>query len=247
MRLLTYSRQLVGIDVLNRQIAIEAGEEICDDDYDRYIGNVHLNKRAAPPSCALSYLDDPEVPSNLDAIPDETGCNSKEGYKAWSRDSTLDAMKQGVKYSLSPVQGASRADAPPWQHASRGMYPHVYGNSDGLDFHEDCVNAGADYSDLLEFPIMADGSVLSVGRNSRIDVGTDRVVFKRKNNLNPATSTEENRWNWLSCGVMTHFTSEKVKVILDGLEKSVLPFDICTDANAWLTNFGLEVTQKKEV
>ncbi|CAG8425021.1 unnamed protein product [Penicillium salamii] len=140
-------------------------------------------------------------------------------------------MKQGVKYSVSYSEDASTTGAATWQQASKALYPHVYGNSDDIDFHEDCVNAEEGYSDLLKFPIL-DGSVLSCGRNSKRDVGTDRVIFKRKNDVLPSTSTKENRWDWVFCGVMSHFTSVKVKLpplTEGGLTRKVLPFKICKE------------------
>jgi hypothetical protein len=101
------------------------------------------------------------------------------------------------------------------------MNPHVYSNSDALAFSSKCHDAGSGFSDLLEFPIVK-GGVLAAGKNSKTDVGTDRVVFKVSN-----SHPLDNNWSWIYCGIMTHSSVTKVKVVIDGVEKMVLPFELC--------------------
>ena len=76
----------------------------------------------------------------------------------------------------------------------------------------------------MEFPILKDGTILSAGRGSRVDIGTDRVVFR----VQVATST------YLYCGVMTHYTEigKLIKVSnpdpnIPDYVKVVLPFKLC--------------------
>jgi hypothetical protein len=80
-----------------------------------------------------------------------------------------------------------------------------------------------DFSDMLGFPIMPDASVLGAGRNSRIDVGTERAVFKAKLD----SDTDQNDWQYIFCGVMTH-SSTVVDHLINNSLKKVLPFEICT-------------------
>lgn len=100
------------------------------------------------------------------------------------------------------------------------MYPHYYRNSDQLSFTDDCINAGSDFDDFVEFPIIKEG-VLAVGkRNSNTDVGTDRVVFRSK-------GQSASDFSWIYCGIMTHFSSVKVTATINGREVQVLPFQLC--------------------
>lgn len=85
-------------------------------------------KRGAPPSCDPQLQLEPADPNNLDSIRDYTGCNSRRGSHSWSAENVLDAFKQGIEYSISPGNGASRAGVPKWQYATKAAYPHVYSN-----------------------------------------------------------------------------------------------------------------------
>jgi hypothetical protein len=144
------------------------------------------------------------------------------GLNSWTADEILEAAKQGIKYYLLPMTGPLKPGAPPWQYATKGMYPHVYSNSDDISFTSECNNAGSAFSDLIEFPIIK-GGALAAGKNSRTDVGTDRVVFK----LNDGHELDPDFSGWLFCGVMTHSSVTKVKALIDGVEKNVLPFTLC--------------------
>ncbi|KAI3262809.1 hypothetical protein CBS147309_7072 [Penicillium roqueforti] len=203
------------VELINREIRIEAGEDICDSTAEGGGSSSHPSrKRAAPPSCAPFYQGDPGQASNAADIPQWTGCDTHLGFEYASTDSIKAAMTQGIKYLLSPVQGPQRPGQGPWQIATRAMYPHAYGNSDDISFTSDCENAVAGYTDLIEFPIMPDGSVLEAGKNAGRggvpNVGVQRVVFKAKAERDPFAAD----WNYIFCGVMSHFTTEKVKVVI---------------------------------
>jgi hypothetical protein len=102
----------------------------------------------------------------------------------WSHSDILSALKQAVKYAKSPPTGPPKSGTPStitWQTATVGQYPHIYGNSDGLSFTDECMNAGDTFFPFMEFPIV-NGGPISVGRNSKINVGTDRVVFRMLEN-----------------------------------------------------------------
>ncbi|GAI32915.1 unnamed protein product, partial [marine sediment metagenome] len=58
---------------------------------------------------------------------------------------------------------------------------------------------------------------------SRIDVGMQRVVFKAKDHRNPLADD----WNYLFCGVMSHFTDVTETQIINGKKRTVLPFELC--------------------
>ena len=88
-----------------------------------------------------------------------------------------------------------------------------------MSFLPTCNGADSDVCDqtFYEFPILKDGTVLSAGRTSRTDVGTDRVAF-----LIGATLTAPK-----FCGIMTHFTDEKVDALIGDVIKKVLPSRLC--------------------
>lgn len=131
------------------------------------------------------------------------------------------ALKQAVNYKRSPPKEPIKKNAPLWQYSTKGMYPHEYSNSDNLAFTEECKNAGKDFDDLVEFPIIK-GGVIEAGKNGKQDVGTDRVVFRstKRDSVNPL--------RWIYCGVMTHHTKVKETHKIDGEDKQVLPFSLCT-------------------
>ena len=223
-----YIQNTADVELINREIRIEAGEDICDSTAEGGGSSSHPSrKRAAPPSCAPFYQGDPGQASNAADIPQWTGCDTHLGFEYASTDSIKAAMTQGIKYLLSPVQGPQRPGQGPWQIATRAMYPHAYGNSDDISFTSDCENAVAGYTDLIEFPIMPDGSVLEAGKNAGRggvpNVGVQRVVFKAKAERDPFAAD----WNYIFCGVMSHFTTEKVKVVIGDDERWVLPFKLC--------------------
>jgi hypothetical protein len=82
------------------------------------------------------------------------------------------------------------------------------------------MDAGDDYTGFIEFPIMPDGSILEAGRNTRIDVGVQRVVFKAK-------ASRDTTAGYIYCGVMSHFTNLLETHIINGEPRNVLPFKLC--------------------
>jgi hypothetical protein len=104
---------------------------------------------------------------------------------------------------------------------AKGQYPHIYSNSDGVQFSQTCVSAPDSdvWTNFYEFPILQDGSILEAGRSSRTDVGTDRVVFQ--------LSADAGFTSYIYCGVITHFTDVLRPAIIDGIQKYVLPFKLC--------------------
>jgi hypothetical protein len=147
---------------------------------------------------------------------------TEAGLNTWTGDEIRSAIAQAVKYCLSPPQGALKPNQPLWQYVTKAMYPHEYGNSEGLTFSQSCTNAGADFSPLVEFPILP-GGPLTGSKNSKIDVGTDRVVlrFDTKNAANAPSAP----WSYIYCGVITHHTATKVPNAVTG--KMELPFALC--------------------
>ncbi|GIC86429.1 uncharacterized protein Aud_002801 [Aspergillus udagawae] len=223
-----------GIEDPNREIefeaaSIEANEDICKINPNMGSSSYPITwKRAIPPSCAPDWQGNPGEPSNAAKVPEWVGCDTRFGFEYASSADILGAMKQGIKYFLSNARGVPRPGQPIWQTAAKAAYPHIYSNSDNIAFSDECMNAGDDYTGFIEFPIMPDGSVLEAGRNSRIDVGVQRVVFKAKDHRDPAADD----WNYLFCGVMTHFTNVLETHIIDDVPRNVLPFKLCEAACA---------------
>ena len=208
---------------LSEGVAIEAGDDICETNTEWGPSSHPVRKRALPPSCAPDHTGDPGDPSNKADIPEWVGCDTRLGFDYSNSGNIINAMKQGIKYVLSEGRGVPRPNEPHWQTTTRGAYPHIYGNSDNIAFSDDCMNAGTDYTGFIEFPIMPDGSILEAGRNSRIDVGVQRVVFKAKAKRDPFAKD----WNYLFCGVISHFTNVKKTLMIDGSPKTLLPFKLC--------------------
>ncbi|KAI3224956.1 CAZyme family GH71 and CBM24 [Penicillium roqueforti] len=212
------------VDIFSEAASIEANEDICEINPNMGSSTHPITrKRAIPPSCAPDFQGDPGEPSNAAKIPEWIGCDTRLGFEYASSADILGAMKQGIKYFLSNARGVPRSGQPDWQTAAKAAYPHIYSNSDNIDFSDECMNAGGDYTGFIEFPIMPDGSILEAGRNSRIDVGVQRVVFKAKASRDRAATD----WSYLYCGVMSHFTNLLETHIIDGEPKRVLPFKLC--------------------
>ncbi|KAF4168090.1 hypothetical protein CNMCM6936_003685 [Aspergillus lentulus] len=220
-------RAKVDVDIFSEAASIQANEDICEINPSMGSSSHPIyRKRAIPPSCAPDWQGNPGEPSNAAKVPEWIGCDTRFGFEYASSADILGAMKQGIKYFLSNARGSPRPDQPIWQTAAKAAYPHIYSNSDNIVFSDECMNAGTDYTGFIEFPIMPDGSILEAGRNSRIDVGVQRVVFKAKANRDH-TKTD---WSYLYCGVMSHFTNLLETHIIDGEPKRVLPFKLCEAA-----------------
>jgi len=84
------------------------------------------------------------------------------------------------------------------------------------------MNAGTGFTDFLEFPILQGGDVLALGKSNKgRNVGPSRVVFKVP--TPGMASIGGSGWNWIYCGVMTHFGPAQTVggVVLK-------PFQMCT-------------------
>ncbi len=134
----------------------------------------------------------------------------------WTQDDIINALHQAIKYRLSLPIGTPMDAKCGWQYAIKGRYPHYYFNNNELSFREACETADSvEDSQYLEFPIIKDG-VLQAGKNSKIDVGTDHVVFKLK-------ISAVDGFSWVYCGLMTYFTHVRVTALVGDREKEVLP------------------------
>lgn len=230
------------IDDATEEVQIEVGEDICDTNFETAFDLKRKRATAAaPPSCSPKFQVDPGDPSNSADIPDFVGCDSKAGFNDYSNSEILAAIKQAIKYNMSPNNGVAKAGVPDWQTATKGAYPHKYANSvvDSVSWTEECNNADpAVFSLTIEFPILKAGNVLEAGKNSNVDVGTDRVVYRTALGSKPGEST----WSWIYCGLMTHYTAVKVPGVINNQSKMLLPFQSCTascstenlEACAWL-------------
>lgn len=142
--------------------------------------------------------------------------------QTFSKSSIIDALKQAIKYTQSPPTGTQLPDTPQWQTSTKLQYPHEYGNSDGLTFTSQCMNSGSDFTNLLEFPILQSGEILARGpSNAGRMVGPSRVIFKVPRS--DTASIGSSGWNWIYCGVMTHFGSAQT---VNG--PALKPFQLCT-------------------
>ncbi|KAK3347613.1 glycosyl hydrolase family 71-domain-containing protein [Neurospora tetraspora] len=215
-------------EIIDEKISLEANDDICDTEHlcnDCILEGFSItgtSKGTTPPSsCPPTQSSDPGEATNADEIPTSVDCASNTGINNWSREEILKTLKQGVNYKRSDAIGDLKKGEPNWQYSTKGMYPHVYSNSDQLSFTEECKNAADnDFDPMVEFPIIK-GGVLQAGKNGKQPPGTDRVVFRSTKKDSGAPL------RWIYCGVMTHHTKVKEKHKIGDSEKDVLPFRLC--------------------
>ena len=103
----------------------------------------------------------------------------------YSDKAILQAVEQGAKYRLGN------------QRATTNGYPRKFSNTAGVD--NVISNDACPKDQLLEFPILNSGQLLSGGGSMKFDVGTERVLF-----------TVDSNGNTQFCGIMTHDSPNKV-------------------------------------
>ncbi|KAL9041618.1 MAG: hypothetical protein Q9214_004045 [Letrouitia sp. 1 TL-2023] len=85
--------------------------------------------------------------------------------------------------------------------AGSNRYPHVFQNTPGVDdvaYEPSCSGLT-----VSEFPILKDGSLMSGGRKSKQDPGTERILFNATKNANGDAIT-------VYCGIVTHYSQNKI-------------------------------------